>query len=230
MTGITADVVKATANNWLCLNLGHMPYSGDPVLTDGCWRVPISLDFPMPHDDDNAPISFRNLGEIEIDAESGEVVRFPSAKEREERTIAEIGRALAEIHQGIPEFKCERCGRCCGPIGATKMEMDMIDEHVRRHDIEVPEYIQDTIFRLDHIVRTTDDLTCPYLKDNECMVYKVRPTICRLFGTVDRAMPCVAGGMIEKPFSLIAAFGILRRVDVLDMLWAATNRPESDKP
>jgi len=216
---LDAAAAQAIANHWLRSKLGNMPHAGDPVRAGEVWRVPIHLDFPVPGSTDTLP--FRDLGEIVIDAGCGEVASFPTIKEREARMAEEIGRVLGEIHNEIQEFECERCGKCCGPLGATAMELNIIDEHVRRHNIEVPEYSQ-IEFLANTIVRTTENTRCPYLKDNECVVYKVRPTICRLFGTVAAHMNCAASnGGVKEPITSKAAFSILRRVQTLSSLWVA---------
>jgi Fe-S-cluster containining protein len=200
-----------------------MPHVGEPELVGMIWRVPVHTDFPVPESTDILP--FRNLAEILIDDGSGEVLNVSSSREREARLTEEIGRVLAEIYNEIPAFDCERCGRCCGPIGATAMELDLIDEHVRRNHIEVPEYIQ-TVLSTSFIARTTISVRCPYLKDQACMVYSVRPTVCRLFGTVTTHMPCVTGGRVLEPITHVAAFHLLRKVEVLSTLWSLMKKHE----
>ncbi len=214
---MNAAAAKAIATHYLRTRLGNMPHAGDPELVGMIWRVPIHADFLVPESADILP--FRNLGEILIDAGSGEVINASSSKEREARMAEELGRVLGEIQNGMRAVDCKRCGKCCGPIGATAMELDIIDEHVRRNHIIVPGYSQTTISP-SFIARTTTGVRCPYLKDHECMVYSVRPTICRLFGTVTTHMHCVAGGEVPEPITHKEAFAILRKVEVLSTLWA----------
>jgi Fe-S-cluster containining protein len=40
---------------------------------------------------------------------------------------------------------------------------------------------------------------CPYLEDERCSVYEVRPLICRLWGVVD-SMPCLWGCQPEPRY------------------------------
>lgn len=221
---MNAAAAQAIANNWLHTTLGNMPHAGDPVLDGEVWRVPIHVDFPVPKSTDVLP--FRNLGELVIEIVSdkvGAVGGYPTSAEREARMAEEIGRVLGEIHQEIPEFDCARCGKCCGVLGATSMEMHLIDTYVEKQNIEVPEYLQTGISNR-MIVRTTEKLLCPYLKDHECMVYPVRPTICRLFGTVTERMICAAGRAATRDIASKEAYDILRRVDVLSALWTAICR------
>ncbi|OEU74061.1 MAG: hypothetical protein BA864_06945 [Desulfuromonadales bacterium C00003093] len=213
---MNAAAARAVAAHHLRTRLGNMPHAGDPELVGMIWRVPIHADFPVPTSTDILP--FRNLGEILIDDGSGEVVNTPTSEEREGRMAEEIGRVLGETQNEILAFECERCGRCCGPLGATAMEMDIIDRHVQLNSIVVSEYCQTTLSN-SFIARATDSVWCPYLQDGECLVYPVRPTICRLFGTVTTHMHCVAGGKVKEPITHEAAFHILRRVEVLSTLW-----------
>lgn len=213
---MNAADAKAIAAHHLRTRLGDMPHAGDPEQIGRVWRVPIHADFPVPQCTEVLP--FRNLGEIVIDAESGEVVGFPTSRVREGRMAEEIERVLGEVQNEIPVFECERCGGCCGPLGATSMELDIIDRHVQRNNIVVPGYSQTTL-STSTIVRITDSVRCPYLKDHECLVYPVRPTICQLFGTVSTHMPCVSGETVREPITHEKMFHILRKVEVLSTLW-----------
>lgn len=219
--------MQAIANHWLRLNLGNMPHAGDPVPDGEVWRVPIHANFPVTGSTDVLP--FRNLGELIIEAANGAgaVRGYPSSKDKEVRMVEEIGRVLGEIHKEISAFECGCCGKCCGTLGATGMEMQIIDEYIRRHSIEVPEYTESTLPD-PFIMRTTKDDLCPYLQNHKCMVYLVRPTICRLFGTVTGHMDCeVSKREVKEPITIITAFGILRRVDVLAVLWATICKREA---
>lgn len=216
-------VVQTVANEWLRIKLGDLPHAGDPVRDGEVWRVPVHVDFPVPGSTDVLP--FRDLGElvIEIAGDAVTISGYPTPKERKERMADELMRVLGEVYQEIPEFECERCGRCCRVLGATAMELHLIDEYVRRHGIEAQEYSQTSLITL--FVRTTENALCPYLKNNECMVYPVRPTGCRLYGTVAVRIDCDAG---KHKITDKAAFSILRRVDVLSALWTVMHRRDPE--
>lgn len=223
-----AAAAQAVANDWLRKKLGNMPHAGDPVLDGKVWRVPIHADFPVPKSTDVLP--FRNIGELVIETTGdavGAVGGYPTSAEREARMAEEIGRVLGEIRNEIPEFECERCGKCCGMLGATSMEMHLIDEHIRRHGIEIQEEFMQTKISNIFVIRTTKKGLCPYLQDSECVVYPVRPTICQLFGNVTGHMICAAGRVATTNLTSTEAFGILRRVDVLDTLWAMMCRHQA---
>ncbi len=49
---------------------------------------------------------------------------------------------------------------------------------------------------IDDLLKSDEELTCPYLKEGRCSIYPVRPTICRMWGAVE-SMPCSFGCEIE---------------------------------
>jgi len=85
---------------------------------------------------------------------------------------------LKEKHQRlydmIPDFKCKQCGECCGPIPMTKWERN---NRPIQKEINVIKMLE------------SRELNCPHLVNNKCEIYKQRPLLCRMFGTV-KPMPC----------------------------------------
>ena len=69
---------------------------------------------------------------------------------------------------------CSGCGQCCsGVLPMTHGEFKRIKAYVLKHKIK-PKATNKKSSRID--------LTCPFLSaDNKCMIYKVRPDICRTF-------------------------------------------------
>lgn len=41
--------------------------------------------------------------------------------------------------------------------------------------------------------RQPDNTACPFLKDNQCSIYRVRPLACRIFASLDSATHCING-------------------------------------
>jgi len=215
---VNADAVKTIASEWMLSHLGKMPHVGD-LMQDGLvWRVPINIDIPVCGGTDT--LRFRNVGEIMIHDAGESIMNVSTVEERESRMSEEIGRLLAEIRNAIPSSDCARCGACCGPLGATQMEADLIDEYVRRNHIEVPEFAQADL-STSTIMRVVDGGMCPYLQDQECVVYDVRPTICWLFGNVNAFMVCKVVGTHKAAITHKAALCILDKVDALSSLWVA---------
>jgi Fe-S-cluster containining protein len=96
-------------------------------------------------------------------------------------TKSEIEKRLKNIYLKIPDFECKHCHKCCGPIIWFKPEEIFIRDYLKIHDI-------------DYIVWSTDqfknnDMRCPYIENDGCVIYPVRPIVCRLQGNVSE-MPC----------------------------------------
>jgi Fe-S-cluster containining protein len=49
---------------------------------------------------------------------------------------------------------------------------------------------------------------CPYFENNSCVIYPVRPLVCRLMGITD-LMPCPKGNKPEKRISMDRALRII---------------------
>lgn len=89
------------------------------------------------------------------------------------------------ILYNIPRHKnCTNCGECCGLVPASKVEINTIRNYIATHGISP--------------IKHKDKVTCPF-RDNEakkCLIYPVRPTICRLMGVV-KGMSCPNGNTCE---------------------------------
>ncbi len=94
--------------------------------------------------------------------------------------------------EGIANFTCLRCGACCGPHYVSEEEQKEIETYLAKAGLEKRLYLS----MYDK---------CPYLdlvKDiYTCLIYPVRPLICRLMG-VTESMPCsrsIAPGIKQPP-------------------------------
>lgn len=82
-----------------------------------------------------------------------------------------------DMEQGVYNFtkdgKCISCGNCCTALlPVTKKELKIIKRYAKRKHIK-PVNHENVNF----------DLTCPFRDDEKkvCMIYEVRPFICRTF-------------------------------------------------
>lgn len=90
---------------------------------------------------------------------------------------------------------CTGCGECCSCLlPVTKEEINRILDYIKKHKIK------------PHKLPVTDssstiDLTCPFLDDTKpsekCVIYEVRPEICRLY-KCDKSPEAFAIDMISK--------------------------------
>ena len=68
--------------------------------------------------------------------------------------------------------KCSKCGECCSNfLPVTQNEVDIIEEYVIKNNIKPQK--QNLIMK--------QQLTCPYYDGKKCLIYEVRPLICKAF-------------------------------------------------
>lgn len=77
----------------------------------------------------------------------------------------------------LPAMKCdEGCGDCCGIVMCSSAEAKTIVNVINARGIKP----------------VRQGSKCPLYIDGKCSVYEVRPTVCKLFGHVEK-MPCSRG-------------------------------------
>lgn len=70
--------------------------------------------------------------------------------------------------------KCSNCGQCCSNmLPMSKREVKRIKAYIKQHDIKEQR----------HNMLVGIDMTCPFRDEanRKCLVYEVRPAICRQF-------------------------------------------------
>ena len=98
---------------------------------------------------------------------------------------------LNKIYSKVPDAECDRCGDCCGPVGFTVLEEKNIEKYLEENGIDVFSCVVGRTKGSVYVFNT--NTRCPFLKDNECIIYPVRPIVCRLFGVIrgrERELPC----------------------------------------
>ncbi len=94
----------------------------------------------------------------------------------ETKTRKEI---LQDIIEGKVKIKncscngqCSKCGECCTNfLPISQKEMFRIVEYVVAHNIKPQK----------HILVMQNRLTCPYYDGKKCLIYSIRPLICKEF-------------------------------------------------
>ena len=94
---------------------------------------------------------------------------------------AEVLKRIKIIYAQIPSFECKHCQMCSNPIFWIKPEEINIQEYLRKHNLS---YIT-----LSEIEFLRNNMKCPYLQNNRCSIYPVRPLVCRLQGLIPE-LPC----------------------------------------
>lgn len=83
--------------------------------------------------------------------------------------IERAKRMVEAIYESIPSLDCKKCGECCGTITFSGIERLIIEEYVAKKGLSLESF---TVTR-----------NCPALdENNNCVIYQVRPMICRLYG------------------------------------------------
>ena len=128
--------------------------------------------------------------------------------------------SLNGIYEKVPAFECrEGCSDCCGPVDWPPIEGYNIMQYLKKHDIEP---------RMT-IIKGIEDL-CPYW-EGKCIIYPVRPLICRQYGVSDMhflkcphinpewEMPLAEVKELNKELRLLdLAFRRVARVDATDLV------------
>lgn len=93
---------------------------------------------------------------------------------------------LQAIYNQIPQAIClEGCSECCGPVFPSLAELRNIRDWCSEHHIEFRNFLD-----------ISEDGSCPYLsQEKKCVIYPVRPFLCRLLG-VSLALPCPMKGWL----------------------------------
>lgn len=114
-------------------------------------------------------------------------------------TKMELREELEAVYKTLPTMRKSKChqlcqsGRCdfecCTITGCSAKERKNINNYIREKGLKLP-FIK-TKHGLGYILPFGDKNApkCQYIGKNGCMVYEVRPAICRLFGAV-KQMPC----------------------------------------
>lgn len=93
----------------------------------------------------------------------------------------DIIKRLNNIYSQIPSFECKHCHQCEGPIIWFKPEEINISDYLEKHNMKYRQWTKEQFER--------NNKKCPYLKNDRCSIYPVRPIVCRLQGTIND-LPC----------------------------------------
>jgi Fe-S-cluster containining protein len=125
------------------------------------------------------------------------------------RTLSKVNipPEVRAVWSQIPDIDCkQKCQESCGPWSASTSEIDMLEQV------------------LDETPDPDGDEQCPLLEDGDCQVYRIRPTICRLWGVAD-GMPCPWGCEPERRLYREEADALLDELgDVYESYWDPEQR------
>jgi Fe-S-cluster containining protein len=141
---------------------------------------------------------------------------------------------LEALYAALPTVQCKKlCGReICGPIPLSRMELQRIEQKVGV--VEFVTATSDFVASEGNVgLRTDFDHTCKFLERTfgRCLIYEVRPLICRLWGCVDDPrMRCVHGCQPSRWLTNDEAMQFYIQLDAIQKEWQAERRRCSEKP
>ena len=119
---------------------------------------------------------------------------------------AEIISRLNKIYAQIPSFDCKHCQQCSNPIMWFKAEQINIKDYLQKHHL--------SFLTLSEEEFRQYQMKCPYLHNNRCCIYPVRPIVCRLQGVIPE-LSCPFNNSVllskEQYFRIINEFNALNR-------------------
>jgi Fe-S-cluster containining protein len=83
---------------------------------------------------------------------------------------------LEYLYSIIPKFNCNHCHKCCGPIIWFEPEEIMIRNYLKKNNMKKIVWTKNKF--------KENKMLCPYLKNDRCSIYPVRPIVCRLQGNI----------------------------------------------
>ena len=97
---------------------------------------------------------------------------------------------LLKIYSMIPDFNCHHCHKCCNNIIWFEPENIMIREFIKKNFIKL-NYLKNLDFNKNN--------KCPFLTDSGCIIYPVRPIVCRFQGNI-KELKCECNFDINNKF------------------------------
>ncbi len=95
---------------------------------------------------------------------------------------------LKKIWSKIPEIDCKKeCGALCKVNHAFAFDIDnlVLEDQLGNNFVKMPD-IHDVLENgIEHkFHKNSSCCNCPYFSNGLCSIYEIRPTICRLYGTM----------------------------------------------
>lgn len=125
-----------------------------------------------------------------------------------ERTLAEVLKTIVEgdtklVNNSVCE-KCSKCGECCtNLLPVCQEEIDIIQKYVIKNKIRPQKQML--------VMRNT--LTCPYYDGKKCLIYEVRPLICKEFYCYKKTTAEMARKFSEKEYITVDMWRIAQKID-----------------
>jgi Fe-S-cluster containining protein len=91
------------------------------------------------------------------------------------------------IHPADLQFECSRCGLCCGDTDKKTRHILLLEEEAEKiasqTDQPIAVFSVETVGKHPYVyeMKKSSDGKCFFLKDNQCIIYPLRPLICMFY-------------------------------------------------
>lgn len=123
-------------------------------------------------------------------------------------TISEIVKTIAEGKVKITDNscggKCSKCGECCTNfLPISQKEIETIQKYVIANNIRPQK----------QMLVMQNRLTCPYYNGKKCLIYEVRPLICKEFYCYKKPSVEMAEKFSKDKYVTVNMWGIAEEID-----------------
>lgn len=109
--------------------------------------------------------------------------------------------------------QCSKCGECCTNfLPVTQKEIEIIQEYV----------IANKIRPQKQMLVMQNRLTCPYYDGKKCLIYKIRPMICKEFYCYKKPTAELGKKFMKEEYITVDMWTIAKEID--EELLNETNR------
>ena len=99
---------------------------------------------------------------------------------------------------------CSKCGECCTNIlPVSQKEIDKIQEYVIENNIQPQK----------QMLVMQNRLTCPYYNGKKCLIYEIRPLICKEFYCYKKPNIEMAKKFAEDKYITVDMWGIAEEIE-----------------
>lgn len=100
--------------------------------------------------------------------------------------------------------KCSKCGECCtNLLPISQEELETIQKYV----------IENKIRPQSHLLVMQNRLCCPYYDGKKCLIYEVRPLICREFYCYKKSSYKTGEKFLKDKYITVDMWGIAKEID-----------------
>jgi Fe-S-cluster containining protein len=142
------------------------------------------------------------------------IISEPARAESLEELYSLTGEVLNKVRNTNPGMLCKAgCNQCCKTYGSplvTPLEWEKIRDFLDKADQDLKERIKTDLDKVKagfkkvkndknrNLKNVINNIQCPFLQNELCSVYEVRPLVCRMFGSfISRpGLPKVSGNSV----------------------------------